>query len=103
MKYQRQSKMPSITLQQGVDPWIISHHDVPLKVGELEFLRMKVDDPIWRYQGLRDFIDSFKFSKLTIQTPITLLQKIVEQCIMSRCCALISIQPIKDSDAVLLD
>jgi hypothetical protein len=59
-------KMPSITLQQGVDLWIISHHDVPLKVGELEFLRMKVDDPIWRYQGLRDFIDSFKFPKLTI-------------------------------------
>ena len=67
-------KMPSITLQQGIDPWIISHHDVPLKVSELEFLRMKVDDPIWRHQGLRDFIDSFKISKLTIQTPITLLQ-----------------------------
>jgi hypothetical protein len=45
-------KMPSITLQEGVDPWIVSHHDIPLKVGELEFLCMKVDDPIWRYQGL---------------------------------------------------
>jgi hypothetical protein len=35
--------------------------------------------------------------------PITLLWKIVAQCITSRCRALISIQPIKDSDAVLLD
>jgi hypothetical protein len=96
-------KMPSVTLQQGIDPWIISHHYVPLKVGELEFLRMKVDDPVWRYQGLRDFIDSFKFPKLTIRMPIMLLWKIVAQCITSRCRALISIQPIKDSDVVLLD
>ena len=32
-----------------------------------------------------------------------LLRKIVAQCITSRCHALISIQPFKDSDAVLLD
>ena len=96
-------KMPSITLKQGIDPWVISHHDVPIRVGELEFLRTKVDDPVWRYQGLRDFIDSFKFPKLTFQMPITLLRKIVVQCITSRCRALILIHPIKDSDAVLLD
>ena len=96
-------QMPSITLREGVDPWIVSHHDVPLKVGELEFLRTKVDDPVWWYQGLCDFINDFKFPKLTIRTPIMLIWKIVAQCITSRCRALISIQPIKDSDAILLD
>ena len=44
-----------------------------------------------------------KFPKLNIQMPITLLQKMVAQCIISRCGALISIRPIKDSDTVLLD
>ena len=83
---------------RSVDPWIVSHHDVPLKVGELDFLYTKVDDPIWWYQSLWDFIDGFKFPQMTISTLITLLQKIVVQCITSRC-----IQLIKDSDAVLLD
>jgi len=35
--------------------------------------------------------------------PITLLRKITAQCIVARCRALLSIQPIKNSDALLLD
>ena len=102
-KIPKSIQMPLITLWEGVDPWIVSHHDVPLKVGELEFLCTKVDDSVWQYQCLRDFINDFKFPKLTIRMPITLIRKIVAQCITSRCHALISIQPIKDSDAILLD
>ena len=45
-------KMPLITLQESIDSWIVSHHDIPLKVGELDFLCMKVNDPVWWYQGL---------------------------------------------------
>jgi hypothetical protein len=96
-------KLPSITVKDGVHPWTISYHEVSLKVGELEFLRAKVDDAAWCFVGLRDFIKAFKFPKLTFQTPITLLCKIAAQCIVSRCRALISIQPIKDSDTTLLD
>ena len=95
--------MPSITIAEGVHPWTISWHDVSLKTGELEFLRAKVDDPGWRYQGLRDYIETYKFPKLTMCTPITLLRKITAQCIVARCRALLSIQPIKNSDAILLD
>ena len=75
----------------------------PLKVSELEFLHAKVDDPGWHYQRLNNFIESYKFPKLTMGMPITLLQKITAQCIVTRCRALISIQPIKNSDALLLD
>jgi len=50
--------------------------EVPLKVSELEFLHAKVDDHGWRYQRLKKFIESYKFPKLTMCTPITLLQKI---------------------------
>src|SRR6202050_3137164 len=39
--------MLSITIAAGVHPWNISRHEVPLKAGELEFLRTKVDDPGW--------------------------------------------------------
>ena len=95
--------MPSITVETGVHPWMISRHEVTLKVGELEFLRTKVDDPAWRYQGLKDFIETYKFPKLTMHTPITLLRKLTAQCIAARCRALLSIQPIKNSDALLLD
>ena len=38
-----------------------------------------------------------------MRTPITLLRKIVAQCIVTRCCALLSIHPIKNNDALLLD
>jgi Reverse transcriptase (RNA-dependent DNA polymerase) len=95
--------MPSITVAEGVHPWTVSNHDVPLKPGELEFLRAKVDDPGWRYQGLKDFIETYKFPKLTTRIPITLLRKITAQCIIARCRALLSIQPIKNSDAHSLD
>jgi hypothetical protein len=39
--------MPLITIENGVHPWTISWHDVPLKASELEFLWAKVDDPGW--------------------------------------------------------
>src|SRR6202050_3737219 len=45
-------KMPSITIQDGINPWAISYHDIPLNIGELEFLHVKVNDPVWRYQSL---------------------------------------------------
>ena len=95
--------MPSITVATGIHPWTISNHDVPLKSGELEFLRAKVDDPGWRYQGLKDFVETYKFPKLTTRIPITLLRKITAQCIVARCRALLSIQPIKNGDALSLD
>ena len=38
-----------------------------------------------------------------MHTPITLLQKIIAQCIIANCHALLSIQPIKNSDMLLLD
>src|SRR5882762_492695 len=37
--------MPSITVAEGIHPWTISHHEVPLKASELKFLHAKVDDP----------------------------------------------------------
>jgi hypothetical protein len=93
-------QMPSITVQDGgrYDPEAVTWHEVPLKIDELQFLRKRVDDPASRFEELQDFIKNFCFPKFSIQTPITLACKIVMQNIVSRCRALLSLQPVKDSD-----
>jgi hypothetical protein len=95
--------MPSITLQEGIHPHTVSWHDVPLRIGELEFLRCKVDDPVWRFEGARSIIENFKFLKFIVRGPITLLHKIIWQNIISCLRALLSIQPIKPGDTLTLD
>ncbi|KAF9008468.1 hypothetical protein BDZ89DRAFT_1079046 [Hymenopellis radicata] len=95
--------MPSVTLAPGVHPWTVTHHDVPVVRNELEFLRTKVDDMKARYDTLRDFISGFMFPRFSVRTPITLLRKVVAQSIIPRCRALLTLQPIKLSDASSLD
>ena len=97
--------MPSITTQEGgrYDSEAITWHEVPLKLDELQFLRTRVDDPSGRFEELQDFIKNFRFPKFSIQTPITLARKIVMQNIISRCRALLSLQPVKQTEAELLD
>ena len=85
------------------DPQRITWHEVPLKLGEMQFLRTRVDDTVGRFEDLQDFIRNFKFPKFSIRTPITLARKIVAQNIVSRCRALLSLQPIKQTDAEQLD
>ena len=95
--------LPSITVKPGVSPLIITNHDIPLIIGELEFLHVKIDNPSHRYCELRDFIDAFTFPKFAGPTPITLIRKIAMQSIASRARALLSFQPITDTDAFKLD
>ncbi|KAJ7895329.1 hypothetical protein B0H13DRAFT_1570139, partial [Mycena leptocephala] len=93
----------SITNQRGVDPMLVSKHDVPLIRNELDFLRAKVDNPTARFDELKAIIDTFVFPTFTTRTPITLLRKVTSQCLVSRCRALLSLQPIKQADAEELD
>jgi hypothetical protein len=95
--------MLSVTIQEGIHPHTVSWHDVPLRIGELEFLHCKVDDPVWRFEGAQSIIENFKFLKFTVQAPITLLRKIIWQNLISCLCVLLSIQPIKLSDVLTLD
>src|ERR1700683_4114230 len=53
--------MPSIPIQEGAHPHTISWHDVPRRIGELEFLCCKVDDPVWQFEGARSIIENFQF------------------------------------------
>ena len=96
-------EMESIMVKEGVHPWTVTKHAVPAIANELEFLDTKVDDPGSHFHALKEFIEEFKFPKLVVKTPIILLQKIVAQCIVSRCCALLSLQPVKQDQAIKLD
>ncbi|KAJ7694633.1 hypothetical protein B0H17DRAFT_931520 [Mycena rosella] len=64
----------------------------------LDFLRAKVDNPTARLDELKSLIDAFKFPKFLRRSPVTLLRKIMSQCLISRCRALLSLQPIKQTD-----
>ncbi|KAJ7457756.1 hypothetical protein FB451DRAFT_970478, partial [Mycena latifolia] len=93
----------SITNVMGVNPLNVTVHKVKLMSNELDFLRAKVDDPHARFEELKSFIDDFTFPRFLRRPPITLLRKIVKQNIISKARALLSLQPIRRTDAEDLD
>ena len=95
--------MLSITVELGVSPLSITNHDVPLILNELEFLCVKINNPSHRLHELHNFVEAFTFLKFIGPTPITLIRKIVMQSIASRACALLTLQPITDTDALKLN
>ncbi|KAF5380096.1 hypothetical protein D9615_006221 [Tricholomella constricta] len=95
--------LPSITNSPGIDPWVVTEHKVSVSSNEFNFLRAQVDDPRSRFLELFAFIESFVFPSFMSRTPFSLLRKIVSQNIVSKCRALLSLQPISHSDAILLD
>jgi hypothetical protein len=95
--------MLSITVEPGVSPLSITNHDVQLIQNELEFLHIKNNNPWHCFHQLHDFVEAFTFPKFIGPTPITLIRKIVMQSIASRVRALLTLQPITDTDALKLD
>ena len=94
---------PSITKEPGINPWIITEHQVPVSKDKFSFLRTQVDDPKSRFTELLSLIDNFVFPSFTMRTPFTLIRKIITQNLISRCRALLSLQPILHVDARRLD
>ncbi|KAJ7711082.1 hypothetical protein B0H14DRAFT_3524695 [Mycena olivaceomarginata] len=86
---------PSVTIEPGVDPWTVKNFEVPVIRTGLDFLNAKVDDPGVHFNEMKDIINAFTFPRMTGRLPITLLRKMVAQNIVSRCRALLSLQPIK--------
>jgi len=95
--------LPLVTVERGANPLTVTEHEVPLTRDELEFLRAKVDNLTARFKELKNFIDTFQFPCVLGRLPITLICKIVAQNIVSKCRAMLYLQPIKQSDAETLD
>ncbi|TFK17261.1 hypothetical protein FA15DRAFT_736109 [Coprinopsis marcescibilis] len=70
---------------------------------QMERFQTKVDDPASRFEELKEIIETFQFPTIIGRLPITLARKIVAQNIVSRCRALLYLQPIKQNDAESLD
>ncbi|KDR65054.1 hypothetical protein GALMADRAFT_82330 [Galerina marginata CBS 339.88] len=93
------------------DTYIFSKSIDSLRRNTLEMERFQyaygwltqVDNPTARFNELKDFIDTFQFPKIIGRLPITLLRKITNQNIISKCRALLSLQPITTTDAEKLD
>ena len=56
--------LPSVTIQRGVNPLILTEHEVPLIHDELEFLRAKVDNLTAHFEELKSNIETFQFPLL---------------------------------------
>jgi hypothetical protein len=95
--------LQSITNALGIDPWMITLHQVPVSTNEFNFLCTQVDDPKTCYLELVNVIDSFTFPAFSFHTPFKLLHKIVSQNIISQCHVLLSLQPILHTNTVSLD
>ena len=59
MDQQNSISLPSVTIQRGVNPLIITECEVHLIHDELEFLRAKVDNPMARFEELKSYIETF--------------------------------------------
>ena len=86
-----------------VDPLTIAEHPIKLIKNDLVFLRTKVDNPTARFNELKNFIKNFRFPTVLSQLPITLIRKIIAQNVISRCRALLSLQPVTLKEAEQLD
>ncbi|KZV78477.1 hypothetical protein EXIGLDRAFT_590403, partial [Exidia glandulosa HHB12029] len=78
-------------------------HALSLFCGRLNFLNTDIDNGKATYELLRDTINNFALPKFHVRTPITLLRKLIEQNIISKARARLSLQPIQRSDAHRLD
>ncbi|KAF8953177.1 hypothetical protein BDZ97DRAFT_1873600 [Flammula alnicola] len=93
----------SVSVGQGVNPLAITKHTIALIKDDMDFLRTKVDNPTARFNELKQFIDEFQFPTVIGRLPITILRKLTAQNIISKCRALLSLQPIMPPDAIKLD
>jgi hypothetical protein len=93
----------SVSVGQEVDPLTIINHTIALIKDDMDFLRTKVDNPKARFNELKQFIEEFQFPTVIGRLPITIIRKLTAQNIISKCRALLSLQPIMPLDAIKLD
>ncbi|KAG0692478.1 hypothetical protein DFH29DRAFT_860829 [Suillus ampliporus] len=69
----------------------------------VEFLRVSVNDPLAQFAKIRDIIVSFAFPRLHCRLPLTVLHRVISQCLVSRIRPLLAFQPVTRTQAQQLD
>ncbi|KAG2118985.1 uncharacterized protein F5147DRAFT_767731 [Suillus discolor] len=81
----------------------VCRHSVRVIHSHIEFLRVRINDPNTQFTKIRDIIVSFALPHLPCQLPLTVLRRIISQCLISRVRPLLAFQPITRTQAVELD
>ncbi len=93
----------SVTTGLGMNPLDITKRTISLIRDDMDFLRTKVDNPSARFNEMKQIIEDFQFPTVIGRLPLTVLRKIVGQNVVSKCRALLSLQPLMPADAKTLD
>lgn len=93
----------SVSSENGTDPLIVTQKTIALIKDDMDFLRMKVDNPSARFTEMKQIVEDFQFPTVIGQLPLTVLRKIIAQNVTSKCRALLSLQPLMPTDATQLD
>ncbi|TFY51956.1 hypothetical protein EVJ58_g10282 [Rhodofomes roseus] len=95
-------QVPSVDVSNP-DSDTVNWHSVDVVTTHLEFLRIRVNDPVAQFNRVRDIITSFQFPILHTRLPLTALRRIYIQCLISRIRPLLSFQPLSPSQSASLD
>jgi hypothetical protein len=74
--------LQSIINAPGIDPWMITLHQVPVSTNKFNFLCTQVDDPKTRYLKLVDAINSSTFPAFSFHTPFMLLHSVLRSSLV---------------------
>jgi hypothetical protein len=85
------------------DTAISAIRQVKARKNGIEFLRAEINDGPKRATQLAECIENFILPRFSLHTPITVVRKLISQCLFPRIRALLSLQPILPEQAAELD
>jgi hypothetical protein len=78
-------------------------HSVPVITDHTTFLRVPINRPDKQFSLLQDIISNFHFPLSPIRLPLTVLRRLVTQCVISKIRPHLALQSISSSQATSLD
>jgi hypothetical protein len=94
--------MPSInyTNPQSSDTF---WHNIPVITDHTTFLRVPINQPAKQFLFLQDIVINFNFPLSSTCLPLTVLRRLISQCVISKLRPHLALQPISNSHATKLD
>jgi hypothetical protein len=94
--------MPSVDYTDPQSPRT-SWHPIPVVTDHTTFLRVPINQPDKQFAFLQDVISNFHFPLSAARLPLTVLRRLVSQCVISKIRPHLALQPISDNNAAKLD
>src|SRR5258708_8353047 len=94
--------LPSIDTGNPASPDTVSH-SIPVCPDKIIFLRTPINDEIAHFNSLLSSVDNFSIPRFVHQLPLTVIQKIINQLLISKLHAQIALHPITPSHMSALE